>query len=68
MKEVQRYKRNIVNIWLDYKKAYDSVPHDWILKSLKLIKLPDNIIGTIQQIVSLWAAKIHLKTKSENIQ
>ena len=24
----EKQKRNLVTIWLDYKKAFDSVPHD----------------------------------------
>ena len=25
-------------LWLDYRKAYDSVPHSWILECLGLLK------------------------------
>ena len=28
MSEVRNKKRNVITIWLDYKKAFDSVPHE----------------------------------------
>ena len=26
--------------WIDYEKAYDRVPHKWVMKVLKTIKFP----------------------------
>ena len=30
--------RNLSTAWIDYKKAFDSVPHDWILKAIEIYK------------------------------
>ena len=38
MQEVRRMRRNLTTIWLDYRKAFDSLPHSWLIKSLKLAK------------------------------
>ena len=38
-------KVNISTAWIDYKKAYDSVPHDWIIESLKIHKFDNTIIN-----------------------
>ena len=32
--------------WIDYKKAFDSVPHTWILKTLRMCRLNENINET----------------------
>ena len=34
--EVTQHRRNLMTVWLDYKKAFDSVPHSWIIEALKL--------------------------------
>ena len=39
----KRRQTNLAMAWIDYKKAYDMVPHSWIQKSLKLFKVADNI-------------------------
>ena len=31
LREVRRKKRSLAMSWIDYKKAYDMVPHSWIL-------------------------------------
>ncbi|MEM7264394.1 MAG: reverse transcriptase domain-containing protein [Pseudomonadota bacterium] len=34
LREVKAMKRNLSMCWIDYKKAYDMVPHSWILEML----------------------------------
>ena len=48
MEEVKSKRRNLVCIWLDYKKAFDSVPHDWLIKALHLAKVPLEIVISIE--------------------
>ena len=38
--ENQRKKRkNLSTVWIDYKKAFDSVPHSWVLQCLNMYKI-----------------------------
>ena len=32
----KKKKKNLSTAWIDYKKAFDSVPHSWILKCLQM--------------------------------
>ena len=47
-------------MWFDYKKAFDSVPHDWILKSLELARVPPKIVEAVRNLMKVWATKLHL--------
>ena len=47
MQKVRRMRKNLTIIWLDYRKAFDSVPHSWLIKSLNLAKVLDNIFTAI---------------------
>ena len=67
MSEVRNKKRNLVTIWLDYKKAFDSVPHEWLMKSLHLAKLPDDLIRATEHLTSQWCTVLHLKWEEEVI-
>ena len=48
---------------IDYKKAYDSVPHSWILECLKLYKISPNITSLIQNSMSHWKTTLTVNTK-----
>ena len=36
IKEVKSRNKNLTMAWIDYKKAYDMVPHSWIIECLDL--------------------------------
>ena len=58
MKDCKRRKTNLAMAWVDYKKAYDMVPHSWILEVLDMLKVADNIKGLITQSMSTWRTKL----------
>ena len=35
--------------WIDYKKAYDMILHSWILESLELVQVSENIVEFIRK-------------------
>ena len=40
--------------WIDYKKAYDMVPHSWILKCLEMVGAAKNIVSIISNSMLNW--------------
>ena len=36
IKEVKSRNKNLAMAWIDYKKAYDMVPHSWLIECLEL--------------------------------
>lgn len=50
--------RNISVAWIDYKKAFDSVPHSWLLKVLKLYGVSENIIKLLKHMMMTWRTNL----------
>ena len=40
--------------WVDYKKAYDMVPHSWILEAINMFGLADNMCNLLSQSMNHW--------------
>ena len=40
--------------WIDYKKAYDMVPHSWIIEYLHLFGVVDNIKSLLVNSMEKW--------------
>jgi len=55
-----RKKKNLSTAWIDYKKAFDSVPHSWILKCMKLYKVHPIITHFIESSMSKWKTNMIL--------
>ena len=66
--ETIKNRRNLYMIWLDYKKAYDSVPHGWITEAMKLAKIPEKIIEAINQLISKWQTELSIPTVNGKVR
>ena len=67
LKEVRLMRRNLVTVWLDYRKAFDSIPHSWLLHALKLAKLPNHLLMAIKNLTKSWYTKLNLNGKDDSI-
>ena len=63
--EVVNHRRNLVMVWLDYQKAFDSISHDWLIESLRLAKVPETIVRAVEGLTKSWATQLHLTSNKE---
>ena len=52
LKNCKRRKQTLNMCFIDYKKAYDKVPHSWILESMRMCGIAPNIISLFQTSLS----------------
>ena len=60
LEEVRYKRRNLSTTWIDYQKAFDSVPHTCIVKSLELYKICPTITRFLRENMKLWDTILHL--------
>ena len=65
--EVKQRKRNLITIWLDYQKAFDSIPHDWMIQSIRLAKIPEKLVTAIETLTKQWATIVQLQGGQSSI-
>ena len=58
--EVHRKKRNLSVAWIDLRKAFDSVPHSWLLEVLRLYKVNPTITSTVAELMKTWSTSMSL--------
>ena len=52
LENCKKRKKNLSTVWIDYKKAFDSVPHSWILKCLQMYEIHPVLITFIEESMS----------------
>ena len=67
MNEAKKRHKNLQMLWVDYKKAYDSVPHSWILECLRMTKAHPSLCKFVKCSMQLWKTDLtvngnHLST------
>ena len=66
LEDCKRRARNLSMAWVDYKKAYDSVPHSWIIRCLDIYKISPPIKEFLKSQMQRWTMNITLRhTKGE---
>ena len=64
LENCKKRKRNLSCAWIDYKKAFDSVPHEWILRSLELFKVSPRVVGFLKHNMKNWKTQLTLTHES----
>ena len=58
----------MITVWLDYAKAFDSVSHSWLFTAMRLVRLPENIVISIEKTSKLWATIVTLKGTNQTVK
>ena len=54
IKEFKSRSKYLAMAWIDYKKAYDMVPHSWIIACLDLFGVAENITSLLVNSMEKW--------------
>ena len=54
IKEVKYRNKNLGMAWIGYKKAYNMVPHSWIIECLDLFGVAENIKSLLVNSIEKW--------------
>jgi hypothetical protein len=58
LRDCRARKTNLAMCWIDYQKAYDMLPHSWILETLKMMGTAGNIVGLLEKSMDMWNTKL----------
>ena len=62
--EAKRRRKNVAMCWIYYRKAYSMVSHSWIMESLTMFKMANNVQNILQYAMPLW--KVELTSNNQN--
>ena len=48
-KNSKRRKTNLNIAWIDFRKAYNMVPHSWMIKSIVIVGAAENIVNLLKE-------------------
>ena len=54
LKDCRKRRTNLAMAWIDYRKAYDFVPHSWILECLDMLGIADNVRRFLEKSMKKW--------------
>ena len=52
LENCKKRKKNLATAWIDYNKAFNSVPHSWILKCFKMYRIHPVLITFMEESMS----------------
>ena len=58
LNDCKKRHTNLGMTWIDYKKAYNMVPHSWILESLEPARVAKNVVEHISRSIKGWNVEL----------
>lgn len=58
LRDSKTRKTNLAMGWIDYRKAYDLVPHSWIIETMKITGMASNAVQLISQSMGSWNTRL----------
>ena len=58
LSDCRKRHTNLGIAWIYYKRAYDMVPHSWILESFELVQVSDNILKFVKRSMANWQTEL----------
>jgi hypothetical protein len=65
LRECKSRERSLSMAWIDYQKAFDRVPHSWIIKSLELIEINNKVIAFTKKAMTYWRTRMRLHAENK---
>ena len=62
---IKMRKRNLSMAWIDYKKAYEMVPHSWIIACLETLGINEKIRQLLAESMKSW--RVEMTSGEENL-
>ena len=67
MEEVRIHKRNLAVAYYDYRKAYDMVQHDWMLRVYEWMGIPKSVCKVIEQLMVRWKTRLEVFDQGKKV-
>ena len=59
MRDSKKRSTNLAMGWIDYQKAYDLLPHSWIIETMKLTGMASNAVSLVKRSMETWNTGLH---------
>ena len=60
-------RRGLYMSYIDYRKAFDSVPHAWLLHVLEIYKVEPKLISLMKHLMTMWKTTISLSCSGDTV-
>ena len=64
--DAKNNQKNLSMAWIDYAKAYDSIPHTWIVKCLRMYKFDPKLVRYYENAMRKWKLQLVLHHGTES--
>jgi hypothetical protein len=58
LKDCRKRNTNLAMGWIDYQKAYDLLPHSWIIETMKLTGIARNAVNLMESSMETWNTRL----------
>lgn len=66
-KHASSKNRNLHCTYIDYRKAFDSIPHSWLIKILQIYKVNPKLVDFLRNMMSQWKTTLQINANNKTL-
>ena len=68
LNDARKHRQNLITVWLDYRKAFDSFPDTWLIQALKLVKVTQKVVNAMETLTNPWYTILTISNRDESMK
>uniref|UniRef100_H3AWP0 Reverse transcriptase domain-containing protein n=1 Tax=Latimeria chalumnae TaxID=7897 RepID=H3AWP0_LATCH len=60
--------RGVTSLSVNYNKAFDLVPHSWLIHTLRMYKVNEKVIALLSTLMQMWRTHLHVNVRGQGYQ
>lgn len=68
LEQIRKKNRNLYMAYIDYQKAFDSVPHSWLIKTLEIYNVHPVMVRFLKSTMSKWTTKLRINLNHTDLE
>ena len=61
IEDSRMYNGDLCMCWVDFRKGFDSISHQWLLSVMRHMHVPGYIVGVVERLMPLWRTSFLVK-------
>ncbi|KAI5748311.1 hypothetical protein M8J77_024164 [Diaphorina citri] len=67
-KDCKNNRKSLSIAWIDYSKAFDSIPHSWLIETMNIYRIAPELLSFVTRTMTTWKIDLNLTSEQSTLK